>query len=256
MPLRSLIDGAFGFIGNAQQNKYNKELAAQQNAFNLEMWNKQNEYNSPIETIKRLTDAGVNPRSYNNLGQFANSADAPHAVSYDKKSPLSAFSDIAMTALQMKNLQADTDKKVAEADKAYKEGRAAQDNARTNSRRLDSDISNRLYEIGIKQDHVRLAIMDGMRRSWMYGDNVGGLGQFNTKFDDGWTLNESLFGILTELKELERDGFKMDYESKKLLNGLREMEGQLKEGEVQSFENIPREMRWWLAPLFQFLISR
>ena len=92
-------------LSNWQQNIYNKELAEYQNAWNLEMWNKQNEYNSPVETMKRLTDAGINPRNSTNLSSFANSADVPQATSYSQKAPLSAFSDIAKTALELSNLK-------------------------------------------------------------------------------------------------------------------------------------------------------
>ena len=116
MPFTALINGIFNAGAVNQQNQYNKELARYQNAFNLEMWNKQNEYNSPNSTMERLVQAGINPRAYNQLGQFANSADAPQAVGYSKTSPLSAFSDLALTMAQLKNLESQTAKNEADTE--------------------------------------------------------------------------------------------------------------------------------------------
>ncbi len=88
-----------------RQNKYNMDLAKYQNAYNTEMWERQNKYNSPSETIERLVDAGVNPRAYNNIGQFANAnTPAPSqgypSVAYSKTARLSAYQDVVRKGLE------------------------------------------------------------------------------------------------------------------------------------------------------------
>lgn len=65
----SAIAGMAGQFGAAimnyesqQQNrKYNSMLAQQQNAWNIAQWQRENEYNRPINQLKRLEEAGINP---------------------------------------------------------------------------------------------------------------------------------------------------------------------------------------------------
>lgn len=116
-----LIDGFMGLFGANETNKANMRLAQYQNNWNLQQWNRQNEYNSPSATIKRLVDAGVNPRAYNQLGQFANAQRPPEAVGYQKLNELSAFQGVARNALENTLLQAQINKTNKEADKTEAE---------------------------------------------------------------------------------------------------------------------------------------
>lgn len=116
-----LIDGIFGLFGANETNKANLRLAQYQNSWNLEQWNRQNEYNSPSATIQRLVDAGVNPRAYNQLGQFANAQRPPEAVGYPKLNELSAFQGVARNALENALLQSQINKTNKEAEKTEAE---------------------------------------------------------------------------------------------------------------------------------------
>lgn len=97
------LAGAQGVLqlGNTMlQNYYNKQMAQYQNDFNLEMWNRQNEYNSPKETMNRLVDAGINPRAYQEIGQFANAGTPQQAAQMSKTSELSAFQSVVRQGLE------------------------------------------------------------------------------------------------------------------------------------------------------------
>lgn len=83
----SIISGGANLLGNifgnSNQSKinqmnldYGREMLEKQMDYNTTMWNKQNEYNSPVEQVKRLKQAGINP--YVGLG-LLNSGTAQSA---------------------------------------------------------------------------------------------------------------------------------------------------------------------------------
>lgn len=57
----SILGNIFNVFGQKSANSQNMELAKYQFEKNLEMWNLQNEYNLPINQMKRLREAGINP---------------------------------------------------------------------------------------------------------------------------------------------------------------------------------------------------
>lgn len=93
--LGSLISGGISAVGNLisgissskkglqavqETNQANRELAEYQYEKNLEMWERQNVYNSPIEQMKRIKEAGLNPNLMYGQGTTGNSSSMP---SYD-----------------------------------------------------------------------------------------------------------------------------------------------------------------------------
>lgn len=100
----SAFDAMLGSFGSSQQNDYNKEMAQYQNDYNTKMWHMQNEYNSPKATMQRLVDAGINPRAYQQIGQFANAGEPQPSVGANKISEISAFQGVARQALENKLL--------------------------------------------------------------------------------------------------------------------------------------------------------
>lgn len=137
MPVSAIIEGGLnlvnGLIGNASANKqldkqiahqedaqrkqnehdlmmtreYNQSqmnLAKYQNQYNEEMWNKQNEYNSPEATMKRLVEAGINPRAYQQIGQFANAGSPLPASTPEQKMARYTEPGLSSTQLRMQKL--------------------------------------------------------------------------------------------------------------------------------------------------------
>ena len=82
-------------------NKAQKDLAKYQNEYNTMMWEKQNAYNSPEATIKRLTEAGINPRAYQQIGQFANAGSPLPAATPDHK--IAQYVEPKMASLQLRS---------------------------------------------------------------------------------------------------------------------------------------------------------
>lgn len=107
----SSIAGSFlGYRAQKDTNEQNFGIAQYQNAWNeqmyerqkqdaLTMWKIENEYNSPKETMKRMVQAGINPRAQS-LGNFANAGNInqpsmPTAAQYDYQSPLLAYQELS-----------------------------------------------------------------------------------------------------------------------------------------------------------------
>lgn len=112
----SLVDAGLSLLGNSQQNDYNMELAKYQNDYNTKLWHMQNEYNSPKATMLRLTEAGINPRAYQQIGQFAN-AEAPQpAANMQKVSELSAFQSVVRQSLENDLLRNEVKKTQSESN--------------------------------------------------------------------------------------------------------------------------------------------
>lgn len=63
-----------------ETNAANLELAKYQNDWNLQQWNRENEYNSPLEQMKRLEAAGLNPNLVYGNGATTLSASSPRAA--------------------------------------------------------------------------------------------------------------------------------------------------------------------------------
>lgn len=76
---------------NKKQWKYQQRAMDKQQQLNLEAWNLQNQYNTPLEQMKRLQEAGLNPRLIYGEGSSApNSAgplDAPAAPTREALRP-------------------------------------------------------------------------------------------------------------------------------------------------------------------------
>lgn len=46
------------------QYYYDRKMASKQNSYNISAWQANNDYNSPINSLARLREAGLNPNLY------------------------------------------------------------------------------------------------------------------------------------------------------------------------------------------------
>lgn len=123
----ALVSGGLGmvsnFLGTEQNNASSMELARYQNEWNLEQWHRENEYNKPVNQVKRLVEAGINPRSQGQVSSMP-SASSPQAANADYQSPLNSVSGSLQNMVQMimqaKSLQKDVELK----DSQIEENRA------------------------------------------------------------------------------------------------------------------------------------
>lgn len=107
--LGGLAGGALGMIGNifgvGMTNDQNKELVEQQNKLNIEQWNRENAYNAPIEQMRRLKAAGLNPNLiYGNGAGSLISAPSPEMQAAHMQAPQVD----PLTMAQIANLNAQT----------------------------------------------------------------------------------------------------------------------------------------------------
>lgn len=136
--LPNIISGVFGFgsqmatnsanaRGQDSANQANKELMQMQNQFNVQQWQRQQEYNLPVNQMKRLQDAGINPAlAYTNGVQGNTASTAPSAsstptmLSSTFSNPFTELMDSILKQQQLKNAKAEENLTKANTEATYK----------------------------------------------------------------------------------------------------------------------------------------
>lgn len=93
-----------GLLGTAASTIGGLFLSNQQQKQNEQLWNMQNEYNKPINQIRRLREAGLNPAALLAKGSVDNVNSSP-PQSADMASGMSAASESLLNSLTMSNLK-------------------------------------------------------------------------------------------------------------------------------------------------------
>ena len=108
----SLIGAGVTWGKDAWQNKKNRQLEAQRRKYDQAQWERQNRYNHPIEQMKRLKDAGLNPNmiygsSPGSAVGNAGAIPAGQAPDYSLTNPVTGFMNTKVQQAQTNNLKAD-----------------------------------------------------------------------------------------------------------------------------------------------------
>lgn len=74
-----VAQGAFNYFSNQQTNAANASINRQNILFNKEMWEREQEYNSPVNQMRRLIQAGINPAEAYSNGVQNTVGSAPSA---------------------------------------------------------------------------------------------------------------------------------------------------------------------------------
>lgn len=114
LPWGAILSLAGNILSSLWATHRNETLARQQNQWNIAQWQRENRYNLPSEQLQRLRDAGINPAlAYANGGLMNEAASSPDLVSAmgHVTSPVQID---PLTAAQIRNLDAQTDKTDAE----------------------------------------------------------------------------------------------------------------------------------------------
>jgi len=108
----SLIGAGVTWGKDAWQNKKNRQLEEARRKYDQAQWERQNRYNHPIEQMKRLKDAGLNPNmiygsSPGSAVGNAGAIPAGQAPEYSLTNPVTGYMSTKVQQAQTKNLQAD-----------------------------------------------------------------------------------------------------------------------------------------------------
>lgn len=135
-PLTGFIGGLFGASSASREARKNREFqsaeAEKARQWQANEWTRQfnltNQFNSPTEQMKRFAMAGLNPNLiYGSLVNGSASpttpgtpiptgSDASSAVGSSVSSAFQSFGDIPLRRAQIENIEADTTKKLSEAN--------------------------------------------------------------------------------------------------------------------------------------------
>lgn len=101
------VDALTGWISHDRQKDTSKDLMNWQNTNEVKMWQMNNEYNSPLNQMKRLQDAGINPNLAFSNGQLSNvTAGSPKSASANPvQAPNFGNSSIAQALMQANELK-------------------------------------------------------------------------------------------------------------------------------------------------------
>lgn len=129
-------------------NAKNIELARYQNEWNLEQWNRENEYNHPVEVMKRLAEAGINPNLvYANGAANIGAAKSPQAADMHVAPLPSPYRDMTpalqgLTQTMLAERQLDLQRQSTEANIAYTAAKTA------------GVVNDNLYKSGTLEDRI------------------------------------------------------------------------------------------------------
>ena len=76
IPFGAFIGAASTLIGGNQANKARSRESEKQRLWSEDMWNRQNAYNTPLQQMKRLKEAGLNPALMYGQGNVGNAEKA------------------------------------------------------------------------------------------------------------------------------------------------------------------------------------
>ena len=116
------INQAGNIISTAMANDANERMQYQQNAWNLEQWNRNNSYNHPAAQMQRLKAAGLNPDLMYGQGTAGLSSAPAQGSNPIPKQPFrmdldpTMFAQLSLIDAQKKNVDADTQVKLADAE--------------------------------------------------------------------------------------------------------------------------------------------
>lgn len=112
MGLFDFLASGLNYLGTKETNKTNKQMASDQMEWSERMMDKQNEYNSPVEQMKRLEQAGINPASTFMNGATSvtgNTSASPTGYNYTPmENPFTSATNAYLLSKQAANLEAKT----------------------------------------------------------------------------------------------------------------------------------------------------
>lgn len=165
----NIANSVFSYKAQKSANNTNVALAKYQNDWNLAQWNRENEYNHPLNQMKRLGEAGLNPNLVYNNGATTVAARSPQAASAHVdpaafQVPITAMSQQYLAMEQLRLQEKATDANVA-LTAARAQG-IIQDNewkVKTMSDRVRQENLKRLIDdqvLGIREHEANVAAMN------------------------------------------------------------------------------------------------
>lgn len=136
---------ALSQLNSQQQRKWNREQMEQQHKWDLEMWNMTNEYNSPINQVKRMQDAGLNPLYYGLDGSSAQGLQNAQSLGYELPN-MSSFQNPIQIGLSAELTKSEIALKQAEKSKVESE---------TSGNQLDNEFKQKTMQARVDAEELK-----------------------------------------------------------------------------------------------------
>lgn len=191
-------------ISTAMANSANEDMQRRQNAWNLEQWYRNNAYNHPAAQMQRLKAAGLNPDLMYQQGTPGMSSSPAQGSNPIPKQPFqmqldpTMFAQLSLIDAQKKNVDADTQVKLADAEGRQQNNFINQLNVVKTKAVLDH--INSLME-GDKQE-----LFDQIYKVWDYAlmeeeaSHVGNTAHYNEQY---WQSSANIATLLYTMYGIE-----------------------------------------------------
>lgn len=203
---------------NEKSRAFNAEQALLDRQWQEDMWNKQNEYNTPVNVVKRMMAAGVNPAAAfrqgagatgvsQSLPTGASATSSPSSVSYAPSATLAAMQSMTTNGAYIKSLSgAIKDLSSAGVDKANVEKIWQEISLSMSQEKLTDlqaqmqDMSNKIFALtGKKEKQAQIDLLLAQAASFVADK---GLKEAMTDTEKERALTEYWHGLETKMKAL------------------------------------------------------
>lgn len=153
-----IISSLINYRSQQKTNEANLNLAKQQNDWNIQQWNRENEYNSPVNQIKLLQEAGLNPNLYEQGSATSNSIQSADLA--NQEAPQLDINTPIQTGLSVLQSQAQASELRAQIAEANQRMRFANSYFPHTLEALKLSNENTLASIGLANQQTRNAWLD------------------------------------------------------------------------------------------------
>lgn len=156
--LGSILAGLGNIATTIIQNKGTKKREQDRRNYDLEQWKRVNAYNHPLEQMRRLKEAGLNPNliygsspgsAVGNAGAIA----AGQQPDYSVRNPVTSFMDTRVKQAQSNNLKSQSNLNTANAMKSIEQSGLAKSQANSINKLLAGQLE-------IQQEQIKQAKID------------------------------------------------------------------------------------------------
>lgn len=233
----SLGSMALSQVNSQNQRMWNEDMMRLQHQWDLEMWNKTNEYNKPVNQIKRMQEAGLNPLYYGLDGSSAQGLQNAQPLGYQIPN-MSAFQNPSIVGLQAEQARANIEN--TRADTALKSNQTESEIARKEQIMAETDKVRQSIENMIAEKELTTEQVNELRKAISWMDRLNSVAVASASAQTSFTKEQEARMKALVPKEL----LKTDAEISEINKGMEEMDTRIKKM-VKETELTEEDIYWY-----------
>lgn len=215
-------DREYNSIEAEKAREWSREERIASQEFNLDMWNRNNEYNSPVNQVKRMKEAGLNPNMLGSNPNFASSPVTTRAGSGASASNSSGASFVAPSMGQsaaMLTAIGNYQNQVAQSNKTAVETRWDEITFDKRLQNLDENIREIASRYNLNNEQTKQ--LEELNK-WVASKSKAELdlilAKLNTEKENQWLISAQTLKTINEANKIgfEQASAKLDFNQKEL----------------------------------------